>query len=230
MPSRPRRGCLAIVRQTNKCLCRKFVRIFGVSPSIILILLGNSLFATALSYPVLVKHLSHLKFRLIQLQRTHGWSFAVLSAGMLLVLFSAGSWIAMRKQVEEAAAERTMLARRPVSLLIAAQPRIAEPELPIFVASHAVETFTRTALDVGLPVDEVTYALEGSNDQPYRRYRISMSVKTGYPEVRRFVAALAAGMPNVTLDIIRCTRDNAAAQALGCQLVFSAFYQRASRG
>lgn len=149
---------------------------------------------------------------------------------MLLALLSVAGWAVIRGRAIEVSSERMRLALHPSAPVQAAPARIVEPELPVFVASQAVEAFTTTAQDVGLPVDEVTYSLENGNDQPYRRYRISMSVKTGYPEVRRFVAALATGMPNVALDAIRCARENAAAPTLGCQLVFSAFYRRERRG
>ena len=120
--------------------------------------------------------------------------------------------------------------QRPAMPAVTTSVRVADPDLPLFSPSIAVETFTETARDVGLPIDELTYAMEGAHDQPYRRYRISMSVKAGYPEVRRFVAALASSMPNVALDAIRCARENATAPLLGCQLVFSAFYKREARG
>lgn len=177
-----------------------------------------------------MKPFLYVHFYFAQARRAHGWAFVTLLACFLAALFSAAVWLAIRERAIEVSAERMRLVQRPATPVRTPQIRISEPELPVFVASQAVGTFTTTAQDVGLPIDEVTYALEGDNDQPYRRYRISMSVKTGYPEVRRFVAALATGMPNVALDAIRCARENAAAPALGCQLVFSAFYRRDRSG
>jgi hypothetical protein len=106
----------------------------------------------------------------------------------------------------------------------------AAVSLPEFDSADFAHRFLGTASDVGLVTDEVGYALETPAGQPYWRYRITLSVKSGYPHVRRFVAALASEMPFVALDAIRCTRESIGASALACELTFSAFFRRGQNG
>lgn len=126
-----------------------------------------------------MKPFLYVQFYLAQAWRSHGWAFATLLACMFCALMSVTGWVAIRERARAVSAERMRLAARPIMPLRAAPARIAEPELPVFVAAQAVGTFTTTAQDVGLPIDEVTYVLDNGKDQPYRRYRISMGVKAG---------------------------------------------------
>lgn len=59
---------------------------------------------------------------------------------------------------------------------------------------------------------------------------MTLVVKTGYPEIRKFAAALLTALPNVALDSVRCGKEEAAGTPLSCQLVFSAFYRKGGRG
>lgn len=96
------------------------------------------------------------------------------------------------------------------------------------------EHFNSLAADAGVPIEELNYVLESEARQPYLRYRLTTAVKTGYPQIRKLVALLANELPNVMLDAIRCTKENATAEHLACELVFSAVlgnadYQGVSR-
>jgi hypothetical protein len=106
----------------------------------------------------------------------------------------------------------------------------APPDLPVFSSSALTADFHTISADVKLPIDEVSYSLDSSANQPYLRYRVTLAVKTGYPEIRKFAAALVAELPNVALDSVRCGKEDAAAVTLSCQLVFSAFYRKSGRG
>lgn len=113
--------------------------------------------------------------------------------------------------------------------VVASAVRLNVPELPVFSSSELTADFHAISADVKLPVDEVRYSLDSSASQPYLRYRVTLVVKTGYPEIRKFAAALVTALPNVALDSVRCGREDAAAN-LSCQLVFSAFYRKDGRG
>lgn len=106
----------------------------------------------------------------------------------------------------------------------------AAPDLPVFSSSGLAADFHAIAADVKLPVDEVRYTLDSSASQPYLRYRVTLVVKTGYPEIRKFAAALLTALPNVALDSVRCGKEEAVGAALSCQLAFSAFYRKDGRG
>lgn len=99
------------------------------------------------------------------------------------------------------------------------------PQLPTFDSAEVAVQFHENANVAGLQAEEVTYALEVQPGQPYQRYRIHFPVNADYPKIRRFLAALAADMPHVTLDGIRCERESTAAALLTCDLAFSAFFR-----
>jgi hypothetical protein len=99
-------------------------------------------------------------------------------------------------------------------------------KLPKFLSHQFSAQFNETASGVGLPMDEVVYVLESDDDKPYLRYRLTMTVKTRYLDVRKFIAALSSDMPHVSLDTIQCGRESAAALPLSCQLAFSAFFAK----
>lgn len=157
--------------------------------------------------------------------------------GMLAVLLSAaGLCVALSMALvierERAEAQEELTALRHQRLAPArpqpplAIPTTAVPELPEFDSTEVVRAFTSIVADAGLPLEEVSYALEDVREQPYLRYRISLSVKSTYPQTRKAVAALASAMPHVALDGIRCSRESTAVAALGCELSFSAFFRK----
>lgn len=102
--------------------------------------------------------------------------------------------------------------------------------LPVFDGATFTAGFHALARDVGVPTDEIFYVLDSSSDQPYLRYRITLEAKSGYPELRKLLAALAVEQPNVVLDTIRCRREDARALPLTCQLALSAFFSKGPRG
>ncbi|UGQ48751.1 hypothetical protein [Massilia endophytica] len=159
-----------------------------------------------------------------------GAVIGLLGAAGLLVLASLSLAVATHAADTEQEALRALRqSPRPPASASPAAASAAVP-LPQFDSADFAHRFLGTARDVGLVTDEVGYTLETPPGQPYWRYRISLSVKTGYPQVRRFVAALASEMPFVALDAIRCTRENIGASALACELTFSAFFRRGEHG
>lgn len=103
------------------------------------------------------------------------------------------------------------------------------PRLPDFSSAELVDTVNQIAIEIGMPVDEISYRLEeGAN--PYLRYRVTLSAVASYPLMRRFVDQMAMQLPHAVLDEISCSRDDIAAAALGCDLSFSAFFRKDSRG
>lgn len=102
--------------------------------------------------------------------------------------------------------------------------------LPAFSSAEFIEQFSAIARDEKIPADELFYVLETGAAQPFWRYRITVDVKTGYPELRKFIAALSSALPNVALDTIRCHREDVNAAGLSCQLAFSAFFKKDVRG
>lgn len=114
----------------------------------------------------------------------------------------------------------TTIRPRPVAIESSRKPLLQRFESAKFIAH-----FNENISSVGLQAEEVSYSLETQPAQPYQRYRIRIPVKADYPMIRRFLAALNADMPHVTLDSIHCERENTATVLLTCTLSFSAFFQ-----
>lgn len=148
---------------------------------------------------------------------------AVAAAAALLAVLAAGaSWLAARELRDESVQQLARLRQAPASLAPAVVP--SRSNLPAFSSAVLAERFNQTAIDIGLPPDEISYVLDAPPSQPYQRYRLTFPVKSSYPTIRRFVAALAADMPHVALDGIRCSRESTSAPVLACDLTFSAFF------
>lgn len=167
----------------------------------------------------------YVRFQVYRLWYTQRGAAIVSAIATLALVASAAAWLPLVSEGHDAYLELARMSGKKSVRSEAPSSAWRELTLPEFNSSKAVDQITLIASDVGVPVDEVTYALENTAGYPYRRYRISMSVKAGYPEIRKFVAALASDMPNASLDAIRCARENALAQALGCELAFSVFYR-----
>lgn len=103
-------------------------------------------------------------------------------------------------------------------------------DLPRFEPNKLVEAINRLAANTKLPIDEVSFVLEDVRNQPYVRYRATLSVSSRYPAIRHFLDALQADQPQVALDGISCERDDIAAADTTCDVTLSAFYRRQDHG
>ncbi|MGG7607178.1 hypothetical protein [Massilia sp. BKSP1R2A-1] len=121
-------------------------------------------------------------------------------------------------------AEQLPLPKRNVS-----QPSSSADTLPLFSGAALVQGMNSVAKDVAIPFDEAVYMLDSSAAMPYKTYRVTIKTVAGYAEIRRFLPALAAELPNVHLDTIHCVRPDLAATTLSCELAFSAFFSKAAR-
>lgn len=109
-------------------------------------------------------------------------------------------------------------------------PAFVAPALPWFQGADMVAKLNRIADNAALPVDEVGYELDVGTNQPYMRYRVTMTVTASYPAIRRFTRDVTAAMNNVDLDAISCTRSDINVVALNCDLGFSAFFRKDAHG
>jgi hypothetical protein len=108
------------------------------------------------------------------------------------------------------------------SPLTVSSKELALPEfdsVPIIGAIEGAAVATKTF------VDEMTFVLEDSQAQPYRRYRATFTVAGRYPDIRSFVEMLSDSIPNSSLDSIKCARDEIDAPDVSCALTVSAFYK-----
>lgn len=115
-------------------------------------------------------------------------------------------------------------ARAPVAATLTA------PELPPFNSAQLVAALNETATDSGLVLDEVAYTLDNNSNQPYMRYRITMSLNATYPLVRRLTEQLHLNVPHLTLDAINCSRKDIVVAELNCDVVMSGFFRKERHG
>ncbi|MBJ7311479.1 hypothetical protein [Rugamonas violacea] len=135
-----------------------------------------------------------------------------------------------------ASAQQQLLQLRGQSQRLEAGQRAAPPAKPIapvlpwFDSASLVGQFSHIAGEAKLPLDEVAYVLEEGGNQPYLRYRVTMTVSAAYPVIRRFADDVAATASNVDLDTIACQRADVSTPVLSCELAFSAFFRKDGHG
>ncbi|MBV8636244.1 MAG: hypothetical protein JO002_17250 [Burkholderiaceae bacterium] len=175
-----------------------------------------------------------LRFHFRRLYASQPW---MLSGLLIALLALAGMALAHWHTAELLAAEaygNALLQSRAKAVLangdkdVRATP--SAPMLPWFQGADLIAELGRIADSAAVPVDEVGYALDEGANQPYMRYRVTMTVVATYPAVRRFVRGVPATLSNVDLDAISCKRSDITVAALSCDLVFSAFFRKDGHG
>lgn len=175
------------------------------------------------------KFLDAMKFQLMRAWYAHPRAVSACALAAMAMCVS----LALRFQQEELSAQNhTTLQDLETSTratLIAPTKTSSDTGnhvLPSFDSAHLVEMLTQTAKGAKLDIDETTLTLDDGTGQPYLRYRVSFSVTSSYPIIRRFVDDLKANVPNISLDSISCSRSDINTAPLGCDLAFSAYYRR----
>lgn len=118
----------------------------------------------------------------------------------------------------------------PLSKVAPPAALLAAPDLPPFDSAALVAVLNETATDSGLVLDEVAYTLDNNSNQPYMRYRITMSLHATYPLIRRLAEQLNTNVPHLTLDAINCSRKDVIVAELNCDMVMSGFFRKDRRG
>ena len=177
---------------------------------------------------------SHLfpffRFHVLRLVRAQPGGFAAVLVSALLFVLAAIFCITLWQKAgsAEAALQATLLAVQSGAVSSGSPERsvVAAAALPAFNGAEFVAALNLVAAEVKLPVDEVLFTLDEGVNQPYLRYRITLSVVASYPVIRRFVDQYRRELEHVTLDSIACTRETIGAGALTCDLAFFAFYRK----
>lgn len=170
-------------------------------------------------------------FQLICLWRRQPVPLSMLLGTLLCVVIAATTYGYWNARGQDARAQlSSVLQATPRTPAVAREQPAASADLPAFDNAAFNANFQALTLDVGVPTDEIFYVLESSAEQPYIRYRMTLEVKSGYPELRKLLAALSVEQPNVVLDAIRCRREDARTAPLTCQVVLSALFSKAAHG
>jgi hypothetical protein len=148
----------------------------------------------------------------------------------LLLVIILLLWALVRQQTGLLESRKTQLAQSKSSSNVSERFDVEAISLPILDSAKFVDQFHSIAEDMHLPLDEVQYAFESSDRSPFLKYRMELTARAGYGEMRRFLAAVSSELPNVTLDAIQCGRNDVLASALDCKLSFSAFFSKVEHG
>ena len=176
--------------------------------------------------------LSSCLFHSIAFRRAYPMVFLCAIFALLAMLVAVTAWLIQLQQAESSEQQlRSLQAQTKPSVIALSAAALPKTEaLPKFEGAPLVDTINQVAADLNLPVDEISYALEDGAAQPYLRYRMTLSIASNYPMVRRFTEALGMNLPNATLDSISCAREDVAQPALTCDLAFSMFFRKETHG
>jgi hypothetical protein len=103
-------------------------------------------------------------------------------------------------------------------------------ELKSFRSSLLLEILERGAAAVNIKLDEISFAVDDSPNQPYVRYRATFTVISRYPTIRKFISEILAGTEGVVLDTVACRREDIAAADVRCDISAYVAYQEKVSG
>lgn len=171
------------------------------------------------------------RFHYFRVLHTAPWQLVVfLLAGVILVAATTlALWFSQMRT--EAEIENAVLTRNArLGLTAAKNVKQTHPLFQDFQSARLVHALNFLATRTGVPLTSVAYTLDEGGTQPYLRYRATLKVTSNYLSIREFIDGVRNGLQDVALDSISCTRENAKASALNCELAFSAFYRKGSGG
>ncbi|QDQ25662.1 hypothetical protein FNU76_04460 [Chitinimonas arctica] len=172
--------------------------------------------------------LSRYRFQARRLLYAQPRLVAALGLAVLAFLLALATHIRQGQLALETA--QTWQASQPRTMPLVAKPTDSAVVLPAFESKQLLGALNRAADQAKLPLDELSFTLDDSANQPYLRYRASLTLLAGYPAVRRFLAGLQAGQPNIVIDGVQCSREDIGLADLSCEATISAFYRKPSHG
>ena len=92
-------------------------------------------------------------------------------------------------------------------------------------ATHLIETLFAAAEREKIMLAQAEYKWGGDADGGYRTLEVLLPVKGSYPQVRRFISSVLAGMPAAALEDAAFRRDGVAAVGLEARLRFVFFLE-----
>ncbi len=155
--------------------------------------------------------------------------FGIISGFSLLIAMFL--WLAQWRDTENIMlilhAERAKTASTFVTPDAVSQQKT---DLPEFDSAGFVRALSQVAEKTFLPINEVSFALENADNQPFMRYRVKLSVSSDYPVIRHFIDLFRSEWPHISLDAIVCKREKVTETNPSCELAFSAFYRKRING
>lgn len=102
--------------------------------------------------------------------------------------------------------------------------------LKTFRSSHLLEILEQGASAANIKLDEISFAVDDSPNQPYVRYRATFTVISRYPNIRKFISEILAGSEGVVLDTVACRREDITAADVRCDISAYVAYQEKVSG
>jgi hypothetical protein len=103
-------------------------------------------------------------------------------------------------------------------------------DLKAFRSSHLLSVLENGASAASIKLDEISFAIDDSPNQPYVRYRASFTVLSRYPTIRKFISEILAGSEGVVLDTVACRREDVNAADVRCDISAYVAYQEKAGG
>lgn len=175
--------------------------------------------------------LSLCRFHARRQWRAQPVAFVALAAVVLVMAVFLATCLQQWEEAQAAEQEWQSVSER-MRAPVLAEPSVgaAQVTLPEFQSKHLVDALGRVAQETKLPLDEVQFSLDDNGNQPYVRYRATLTVASNYPAIRRFLDLLHKEVAAISLDAISCTREDIGAPELICELALSAFYRKGGHG
>jgi hypothetical protein len=98
-------------------------------------------------------------------------------------------------------------------------------DLKVFRSSHLLTILEQGASTANLRLDEISFAVDDSPNQPYVRYRATFTVVSRYSTIRKFISEILAGSEGVVLDTVACRREDVTAADVRCDISAYVAYQ-----
>lgn len=170
---------------------------------------------------------SALRFYSVRGLRAHPVAFGVLALSAVCLGSASLLLVRQHDRLQAARAELARLTNRAVPAVVPDAARAnAIPDLPPFASAPFVAALNEAAVESGVTLGEVNYALDDSAGMPYLRYRVTLGVAAGYPLVRKMAERIQATIPNATIDAIHCARKSPLVAELSCELALSGLFRK----
>ncbi len=166
-------------------------------------------------------------------------AFGVPGMGAMLLFLTCALFLfvvlmPLQKQVQAIQSEALRFSARPKARIIQVVKSTPADELAQFYAFFPFEETIvddmakvyAAAAQQNLLLEQGEYRLAPERDSKLTRYGISLPVKGGYVQIRKFLAQALADVPNLALDSVTFGRQKADEAAINAQLQFTLYLRQ----
>jgi hypothetical protein len=160
------------------------------------------------------------------------WSPSIVAIGAIVLFALAIAFqMAGNTRLQTARSEtRGMSQRGKPAVTLKDEVAQVRVDLKAFRSSHLLAIIEQGASTANIKIDEISFAVDDSPNQPYVRYRASFTVLSRYPAIRKFISEILAGSEGVVLDTVACRREDVTAADVRCDISAYVAYQEKAGG